>query len=319
MFDALKAIDGSKVMGAEPTLISDLQTWFTSYMVWLDNSIQANQEKNAHNNHGTYFTVQYLSILEFLGRDAEAKALSEESRTVRVGPQIRKDGAQPHETIRPISYFYSTFNLQGLILLAMQADSHGVDLWHHRGPVTTSVIRVNSRKSVDIEVGGGTIEDAILYLADYGVKDLSEWPYPDSGTRSLSDVLKMARVASLIYGRDRWQEAIENLEAKIDEAIPGEGSTEGGEEGDSTATTTTTDTKGGVAPAHAAAASEDGDPNGFISLEHHVFPPYAIKFPTSRCTIRSQYVFGPGGTQTRQSLIESTSLLRHRIVKRVAS
>ncbi|KAF9291077.1 hypothetical protein BGZ68_005173 [Mortierella alpina] len=264
MFDALKAIEGSKAMRAEPTLISDLQTWFTSYITWLDNSIQANQEKNAHNNHGTYFTVQYLSILEFLGRDAEAKALAEESRTVRVGPQIRKDGAQPHETIRPISYFYSTFNLQGLILLAMQADSHGVDLWHHRGPVTTGLIRINSKKSVEIEIGGGTIEDAILYLADYGVKDISEWPYPDSGTRSLSDVLKMARVASLIYGRDRWQEAIENLEAKIDEAIPGEGSTEGGEEGDSTATTTTeTETKGGASPAHAV-ASDDGDPNGFM-------------------------------------------------------
>ncbi|KAF9956142.1 hypothetical protein BGZ70_010031 [Mortierella alpina] len=264
MFDALKAIEGSEAMRAEPTLISDLQTWFTSYMVWLDHSIQANQEKNAHNNHGTYFTVQYLSILEFLGRDTEAKALAEESRTVRVGPQIRKDGAQPHETIRPISYFYSTFNLQGLILLAMQADSHGVDLWHHRGPVTTGLIRVNSKKSVEIEVGGGTIEDAILYLADYGVKDLSEWPYPDSGTRSLSDVLKMARVASLIYGRDRWQEPIENLEAKIDEAIPGEGSSEGGEEGDSTATTTTTETKDGVATTRAAVATDDGDPNGFM-------------------------------------------------------
>ncbi|CAO3565982.1 unnamed protein product [Mortierella alpina] len=263
MFDALKAIEGSEAMRAEPTLISDLQTWFTSYKVWLDQSIQANQEKNAHNNHGTYFTVQYLSILEFLGRDTEAKALAEESRTVRVGPQIRKDGAQPHETIRPISYFYSTFNLQGLILLAMQADSHGVDLWHHRGPETTGLIRVNSKKSVEIEVGGGTIEDAILYLADYGVRDLSEWPYPDSGTRSLSDVLKMARVASLIYGRDRWQEPIENLEAKIDEAIPGEGSSEGGEEGDSTATTTT-ETKDGVATAHAAVAADDGDPNGFM-------------------------------------------------------
>ncbi|KAF9959303.1 hypothetical protein BGZ72_009880 [Mortierella alpina] len=263
MFDALKAIEGSEAMRVEPTLISDLQTWFTSYMVWLNSSIQANQEKNAHNNHGTYFTVQYLSILEFLGRDVEAKLLSEESKTIRVGPQIRKDGAQPHETIRPISYFYSTFNLQGLILLAMQADSHGVDLWHHRGPVTSGLIRVNSKKSVEIEVGGGTIEDAIRYLADYAVRDLSEWPYPDSGTRSLSDVLKMARVASLVYGRARWQEAIENLEAKIDEATPGERSAEGGEEGDSTATPTT-ETKDGGAPAHAAVASDDGDPNGFM-------------------------------------------------------
>ncbi|KAG0198481.1 hypothetical protein BGX28_008061 [Mortierella sp. GBA30] len=264
MFDALKAIEGSKALQAEPSLIPDLQKWFTLYLRWIDDSFQANQEKNAHNNHGTYFTVQYISILEFLGRNAEAKALSEESKDVRVGPQIRKDGAQPHETIRPISYFYSTFNLQGLLLLAMQADSHGVDLWRHKGPVEDKIIRVNSRLSVPIEVGGGTIEDAIRYIADYGVRDLSEWPYPDSGSRNMRDVLKMARVASLIYGREGWQEAIENLEAKIDEAIPGEGTGAGGEEEGGSSTTESKTATGGGATRHAAPAVDEGDPNGFI-------------------------------------------------------
>ncbi|KAF8938034.1 alginate lyase-domain-containing protein [Dissophora ornata] len=219
IFDGLKAIKESKALQAEPKLIPDLKLWFTEYMQWIDESVEANQERNARNNHGTFYTVQYISILEFLGRNDKAKALLEEAKELRVGSQIRKDGAQPHETIRPISYFYSTFNLQGLILLAMQADSHGVDLWRHMGPEV--VTKVNSR--VTVETGGGTVEDAIRYLSDYAVRDLSEWPYPDSGTRNVRDVLKMAKLASLVYGRDRWQEQIENLEAKVDEEVMGEG------------------------------------------------------------------------------------------------
>ncbi|KAF9406088.1 hypothetical protein BGZ94_003247 [Podila epigama] len=238
MFDALKMIKDSKALQKDPEMITKLQKWFSEYRTWIDGSVQANQEKNAHNNHGTYFTVQYLSILEFLGETEAAKKLAEESKIARVGPQIRKDGAQPHETIRPISFFYSTFNLQGLILLAVQADAHGVSLWSHRGPVQKVSIRINSAKSIPVEVGGGTIEDAIKYLATYAVKDPSEWPYPDSGTRNERDVLKMARVAALVYGKDKWQELIENLEAKVDESVSDEPG--------------------------APAVVEDGEPNGFM-------------------------------------------------------
>ncbi|KAG0328278.1 hypothetical protein BG004_002576, partial [Podila humilis] len=240
MFDGLKAIEGSRAMQDHPSLIKELQAWFTEYLVWMDNSVQANQEKRAHNNHGTYFTVQYLSILEFLGRMEDAKNLAVQAKTTRVGPQIREDGAQPHETYRPISFFYSTFNLQGLILLAVQADAHGVSLWHHRGPIEDQNIRINAAKSLHITVGGGTIEDAIRYVAKFAVRDPSEWPYPDSGTRNERDVLKMARVAALVYGKDQWEELIENLEAKVDESTPDEGN--------------------GAAPAPV----EDGEPNGFI-------------------------------------------------------
>ncbi|KAG0319988.1 hypothetical protein BGZ99_004810 [Dissophora globulifera] len=253
MFDGLKAIEGSKALRAEPTLIPELQKWFTQYLEWTDQSIQANQERNARNNHGTYYSVQYVSILEFLGRNDEAKAHLEDAMQKRIGSQIRQDGAQPHETIRPISYFYSTFNLQGMILLAMQGDSHGLDLWRHKGPVEKGVIRVNSRLSVDIETGGGDMEDAIRYLADFGVRDVSEWPYPDSGSRNLNDVLKMAKLASVVYGQDRWQEQIENLEAKVDEQIPGEGASEGGDGGAEA---------GGEGASSKAPIAED--PNSFI-------------------------------------------------------
>ncbi|KAF9963372.1 hypothetical protein BGZ70_007461, partial [Mortierella alpina] len=207
MFEALKSIKDSKAMQAEPNLIPDLQTWFRAYMVWLDGSEEAHHEMKAHNNHGTYFTVQYLSILEFLGSNAEAKALAEEAKTVRVGPQIRKDGAQPYETARPISYYYSTFNLQGLMLLAMQAASHDVDLWHYSGQADAeAILKKMPKKEPKFEIGG-TIEDAIRYVADY-------------------EVLKMARIASLVYGRDRWQKSIEDLTAKINEGGSGNGKRE---------------------------------------------------------------------------------------------
>ncbi|KAF9934829.1 hypothetical protein FBU30_010802 [Linnemannia zychae] len=216
MFDALKIIEGSAAMQAEPQLIPDLQRWFASYIAWVDSSAEAAQERDAHNNHGTYFTVQYLSILEFLGRDKEARALAIEAKQKRVGSQIRRDGAQPHETIRPVSFFYSIFNLQGLMMLSMQAESHGVDLWHYKGPIEFKTMRMNGLpKPVDIEVGGGTIEDAIRYLVKYGIRDASDWPYPNSGGRNLKDVLKMARAARLIYKNDYWSNLITSLETKM--------------------------------------------------------------------------------------------------------
>ncbi|KAG9066697.1 hypothetical protein KI688_012606 [Linnemannia hyalina] len=241
MFDALKMIEGSAAIQAEPQLIPNLQRWFTSYLEWIDASPEATQERNARNNHGTYFTVQYISILEFLGRDEEATAMAEDAKEKRVGSQIRRDGAQPHETIRPVSYFYSTFNLQGLMMLSMQAESHGVDLWNHKGPIESKTMRLNGlQKPVNVEVGGGTIEDAVRYLADYGSRDASEWPYPDVGRRSLRDVLKMTRAASLIYNNDFWPDLIERLETKIGETIAAEG------EGDG------------------ETVVEDGEPNGFL-------------------------------------------------------
>ncbi|KAG0288987.1 hypothetical protein BGZ96_007342 [Linnemannia gamsii] len=242
MFDALKMIEGSAAMKAEPQIIPDLQRWFNSYLEWINASPEATQERNAHNNHGTYFTVQYISILEFLGRNEEATAMAKDAKDRRVGSQIRRDGAQPHETIRPVSYFYSTFNLQGLMLLSMQAESHGVDLWNHKGPIESKTMRLNGlQKPVDVEVGGGTIEDAVRYLADYGSRDISEWPYPDAGGRSLKDVLSMARTASLIYKSDFWPELIERLEDKLGEtAVQGEGKGDG------------------------QAVVEDGEPNGFL-------------------------------------------------------
>ncbi|KAG0218521.1 hypothetical protein BGX33_006999 [Mortierella sp. NVP41] len=217
---------------------------------WVDASPQAAHERNARNNHGTYFTVQYLSILEFLGRNDEAKAMTEDARDKRVGSQIRRDGAQPYETIRPVSFFYSTFNLQGLMMLSMQAESHGVDLWNYRSPIEFKTMRMNGlQKPVDVEVGGGTIEDAIRYLTDYGSRDVSEWPYPDAGERSLKEVLKMARAASLIYKSEQWPRLIARLEAKMDETAAvavqsdeGDGRDDGGGE----------------------AVVEDGEPNGFL-------------------------------------------------------
>ncbi|GJJ74678.1 hypothetical protein EMPS_07036 [Entomortierella parvispora] len=217
MFDALKMIEGSRAMSSEPTLISDLQTWFTDYLDWIDSSVQAEQERNAKNNHGTYFSVQYVAILEFLGLTKEAKQYCEEAKETRLRPQLQHNGAQPHETARPISFFYSTFNLQGLMLLAMQAEAHGVDLWHYKAPKEELVVHFNKKTSKKLKMGGATIEDAVWFVSDYATRDLSEWPYPDSGTRDLPDVLKMAKIAKLVYGQGNrpWKKMIVKLEEKI--------------------------------------------------------------------------------------------------------
>ncbi|KAG0054784.1 hypothetical protein BGZ83_010460 [Gryganskiella cystojenkinii] len=272
MFDALKLIERSKAMASEPTLIPDLQAWFFTYLDWIDGSVQANQERKALNNHGTYFSVQYISILEFLGRTEQVKQHCEEAKETRIRPQLQFDGAQPHETARPISFFYSTFNLQGLMLLAMQAEVHGVDLWHYKAPMEEKMVNLNKKTQRFLKMGGATIEDAVWYLSDYAVRDVSEWPYPDSGTRSLSDVLKMARVANLVYGQNQkpWKEMTRKLERKIEEEKRAEEETEeedtdeGEESKDEVEGKGKNDSEDGAEGGEGASNSEEGELSGFL-------------------------------------------------------
>ena len=103
------------------------------------------------------------------------------------------------------------------MLLAMQAEVHGVDLWHYKAPMEELAVHFNKKTSTMLKMGGATIEDAVWYVSDYATRALSEWPYPDSGTRNLPDVLKMAKVASLVYGQRQrqWNEMVVKLKEKI--------------------------------------------------------------------------------------------------------
>ncbi|ORY07752.1 chondroitin AC/alginate lyase, partial [Basidiobolus meristosporus CBS 931.73] len=143
-------------------LSDGLREWFTEYMTWLDESELGFLERTSHNNHATYFDVQYMAIALFLGRDDLASKVALNATSCRIDTQISPEGAQPHETLRATSWFYSIFNLNGLFHLAALSAKVGVDLYHYKG------------------ASGQSIKRALDYLLPYSLNQ-STWPYPNVG------------------------------------------------------------------------------------------------------------------------------------------
>ncbi|KAL1922853.1 uncharacterized protein VTP21DRAFT_9229 [Calcarisporiella thermophila] len=191
MFDGIKYLQASEYYTKE--LHEGLQNWFIEYYDWFYNSKQGKLERNAHNNHGTYYDVQHIALLRFLGRVEEARAVAEEAKTKRILRQVKPNGWQPGETERPTGWFYSAFNLQGLMLLAQQAKLVQVDLWNYEGP------------------NGESIKKAVDYLLPYALTEGEGWPYKNIKGFDIEEFYKVLRVSYLVYGDPTHLQGLETL------------------------------------------------------------------------------------------------------------
>ena len=134
--DALRLLDGSPALSAEERVA--VRSWFEHYDDWLMRAKPARGEREARNNHGSWYLVQAIAIARYLGRDNEARALCREDEA-RIAWQIRPDGSQPLELVRQDALSYSLFNLEAQLRVARLAEGLGVDLWHYRSPSGASL------------------------------------------------------------------------------------------------------------------------------------------------------------------------------------
>ncbi|MGB3802267.1 MAG: alginate lyase family protein, partial [Lewinella sp.] len=95
--------------------------WTDAYANWLMTSELGREESARHNNHGTWYDAQLVSMLRFLGREEEARTVLEKAKTERIAAHLAADGSQPEEIERTKSLSYSTMNLEGLTILAYHA------------------------------------------------------------------------------------------------------------------------------------------------------------------------------------------------------
>ena len=135
--------------------VDSFRGWLEEYLQWLKRSLQGLEEKQARNNHGTYYDLQVASIASFLGdygtlRETFVRAQS------RISQQFSADGAQPEELSRTISAHYCFYNLQGWLSLCRLGRANGFDLWAYESRQGASV-----RRAVD------------WLLRQHGAK----WPY----------------------------------------------------------------------------------------------------------------------------------------------
>lgn len=106
-----------------------MKNWLTEYAYWLQNSENGKGEANTKNNHGTYYDMQLLSILTYLGRIEEVKEHLTTITKNRIFSQIEPDGSQPRELARTKSFSYSVMNLHAFLYLARLGQKVDVDIW----------------------------------------------------------------------------------------------------------------------------------------------------------------------------------------------
>ncbi|KAJ3388306.1 hypothetical protein HDU92_001555 [Lobulomyces angularis] len=82
--------------------------WLTKYLHWLQTSPRGAFESSAQNNQGTWYDVQVVSILLFLGNIETAKKVQSTVTVGRISSQILSDGSEPLEQERANIYNYKT-------------------------------------------------------------------------------------------------------------------------------------------------------------------------------------------------------------------
>lgn len=171
-----------------------MREWLTTYARWLAESKEAAAERDAANNHGTWFDVQEVSLLLYLGKNREARDICERARQKRIARQIEPSGRQPLEEARADGFAYSAFNLNALTMLATLAQRVDVDLWHYRTP------------------DGRSIRRALGYLAPYTDPE-KQWPHRQLNPLKRSALLPALARAVAIYGDEAFGPALRRLPA----------------------------------------------------------------------------------------------------------
>jgi hypothetical protein len=144
-----------------------LTAWMKQYLDWLQHDPQAADERNGHNNHGTWYDAQVAAIAMFVGERDLARKIVESAKENRIGRCIEPDGTQPAELARTKSLHYSVFNLSATSVLARIGEHVDVDLWNYSTP------------------DGRSIRGALDYLKPYLLGEKA-WPHEQISKFSVS-------------------------------------------------------------------------------------------------------------------------------------
>ena len=91
-----------------------IKKWFALYLDWLTTSKNGLDERDAKNNHGTWWVTQAAEFARFTGDEKLLNYCRDRFKTVFVPNQIAADGSFPEELRRTKPYNYTLFNMTGL-------------------------------------------------------------------------------------------------------------------------------------------------------------------------------------------------------------
>ncbi|MDR1381810.1 MAG: alginate lyase family protein [Tannerella sp.] len=157
-----------------------LQEWFARYLEWITTSPIGLDEADEHNNHGTYYDVQTVSLSLFTGQRERAARILQTQTCPRIESQLAEDGSQPHELARTLSCSYSQMNLAGFFALAALAENTDVDLWNYVSP------------------GGKSIRAAFFWLLPYA-EGKAEWTHQQIKPADFTEFAELSHIAAAKY------------------------------------------------------------------------------------------------------------------------
>ena len=136
-----------------------VKKWFAEYVNWLTTSKNGQDERDAKNNHGTWWVAQAAQFATLTGNKEVATCCAERFKAVLVPHQIASDGSMPEELRRTKPYNYCLFNLSGLATICQTLKSD--NLFEFALP------------------DGRGFRKAIAWMFPY-IQDKTKWPYkPD--------------------------------------------------------------------------------------------------------------------------------------------
>jgi hypothetical protein len=99
-----------------------LKKWFAQYLDWLTTSKNGQEERDAKNNHGTWWVTQVAAFASFTGSEL-TNYCRERYKTVLIPNQVSADGTLPEELRRTKPYNYCLFDLAGLTMICQTLSS----------------------------------------------------------------------------------------------------------------------------------------------------------------------------------------------------
>lgn len=136
-----------------------IKKWFGQYLDWLTTSKNGLDERDAKNNHGTWWVTQVAQFATFTGNEKLLAYCRERFKTVFVPNQIAADGSFPEELRRTKPYNYTLFNMTGLATICQTLSNSEDNLFTFALP------------------DGRGFRRAMAFMFPY-IQNKASWPHP---------------------------------------------------------------------------------------------------------------------------------------------
>ena len=141
------------------TDLDGLKKWVTQYVEWLTTSKNGQDERDAKNNHGTWWVAQVAEFAKFASDEKQMDYCRDRYKNVLVPHQVAPDGSLAEELRRTKPYNYCLFNLAGYSTICQALSNSGDNLFTFSLP------------------DGRGFGKAMAFIFPY-IENKSSWPHP---------------------------------------------------------------------------------------------------------------------------------------------